>query len=379
MVLKHPPMGWNTWNTFGEDINEKLIMDTADIMAESGLLEAGYEYLVIDDCWAERERDPATGKIVPDKKKFPNGMKFVSEYVHKKGLKFGMYSCAGVRTCANYPGSFDHEYLDAQTFAEYGCDYLKYDYCFKPDSIDGQVLYRRMGLALRSCGRDIVFSMCNWGKDDVWSWARSAGAHLYRSTGDISDNFSSFKEIAVSQMPKLGYSATGCWNDIDMLTCGMYGKGNVALDGCSDEEYAAQFALWCIFGVPLMLGSDLRSMNEATKRLVTNRELIQIDQDPDGRPPLCLPLDQDSQERFVVFKLLSDGEYALGFFNMSDKKRMLPLYFEKLGIPFASGYGLQLTDVFTGETLEVQRECMTPLIPAHECRVYRAKMVRVAG
>ena len=146
-----------------------------------------------------------------------------------------------------------------------------------------------------------------------------------------------------------------------------------------DEEYAAQFALWCIFGVPLMLGSDLRSMNEATKRLVTNRELIQIDQDPDGRPPLCLPLDQDSQERFVVFKLLSDGEYALGFFNMSDKKRMLPLYFEKLGIPFASGYGLQLTDVFTGETLEVQRECMTPLIPAHECRVYRAKMVRVAG
>ncbi len=377
MILTSPPMGWNTWNTFGENINDQLIRETADVMVESGLLKAGYEYLVIDDCWSEKERDPATGKIVPDKEKFPNGMKAVSDYVHSKGLKFGMYSCAGVRTCANYPGSFEHEYLDAQTFAEFGCDYLKYDYCFKPSVFDGELLYRRMGLALRACGRDIVFSMCNWGRDDVWSWARSAGAHLYRSTGDIEDSFESFRKIAMSQIPKLGASASGCWNDMDMLTCGMYGKGNVATeDACTDAEYASEFALWCLFGVPLMLGSDLRSMSEATKKLVTNPELIRFNQDPDCRPPQFLPWDS-KQERFALFRLLSDGDYALGFFNMGETDGRVPVYLEQLGIPLHSGYGLQLTDVFTGEALPVKQEIIMAPAPAHGCAVYRAKLQKI--
>lgn len=145
MLSKTPPMGFNTWNTFGENINEQLIKETADKMVELGLRDCGYEYLVIDDCWSKRERDPQTGKIVPDEEKFPNGMKAVSDYVHSKGLKFGMYSCAGTRTCADYPGSFDHEYLDAETFAEYGVDFLKYDFCYKPDSANGPLLYRKMG------------------------------------------------------------------------------------------------------------------------------------------------------------------------------------------------------------------------------------------
>lgn len=376
MNLKTPPMGWNTWNTFGENINEELIRQTADIMADSGLLKAGYEYLVIDDCWSLRERDPQTGKIVPDPEKFPNGMKAVSDYVHSKGLKFGMYSCAGVRTCANYPGSFEHEFLDAETFAEFGCDYLKYDNCFKPNIVSGELLYRRMGLALRSCGRDIVFSMCNWGTEDVWSWARSAGGDLYRSTGDIEDSFTSFRDIAMSQIPKLSASAAGCWNDIDMLTCGMYGKGNVATkDSCGDVEYATEFALWCLLGVPLMLGCDLRSMSEATKKLVLNPDLIRIDQDPECRPPMFLPWGQTNQ-RFVLFRLLSGGEYALGFFNMGDKDQMVPVYLEQLGIPLYSGYGLELTDVFTGETLKPQREIMMPKTPAHGCVVYRGRLVK---
>ena len=142
MLSKTPPMGFNTWNTFGENINEQIIKETADKMVELGLRDCGYEYLVIDDCWSKRERDPQTGKIVPDEEKFPNGMKAVSDYVHSKGLKFGMYSCAGTRTCADYPGSFDHEYLDAETFAEYGVDFLKYDFCYKPDSANGPLLYR---------------------------------------------------------------------------------------------------------------------------------------------------------------------------------------------------------------------------------------------
>ena len=173
-------MGFNTWNTFAENISEDVIIETADKMVETGLLKAGYEYLVIDDCWSEKERDPETGKIVPDKEKFPHGMKYVSDYVHSKGLKFGMYSCAGTRTCADYPGSFDHEYLDAKTFAEYGADFLKYDFCYKPETAHGPTLYRKMGMALRNCGREILCSACNWGSDDVNKWIRSAGAHMYR-------------------------------------------------------------------------------------------------------------------------------------------------------------------------------------------------------
>ncbi|MBR5112974.1 MAG: glycoside hydrolase family 27 protein, partial [Clostridia bacterium] len=244
MLAKRPPMGFNTWNTFGEDINESVIKETADAMVEKGLLAAGYEYLVIDDCWSEKQRDPETGKIIPDHIKFPNGMKAVSDYVHSKGLKFGMYSCAGTRTCADYPGSFDHEFLDAETFAEYGADFLKYDYCYRPAHHHGDMLYRKMGMALKACGREILFSACNWGCDDVYRWIRSTGAHMYRSTGDISDNFRSMKDICFSQIENLSFSAPGCWNDIDMLTVGMFGKGNVGSSGSSAVDYKTEFAVW---------------------------------------------------------------------------------------------------------------------------------------
>lgn len=160
MKLTKPPMGWNSWNTFGENINERLVTETADKLIELGLKDAGYEYLVIDDCWAEKSRDE-NGRLVPDKEKFPNGIKAVADYVHSKGLKFGIYSCVGNRTCADYPGSLEHEFIDAETFAEWGVDYLKYDYCFKPISERGDLLYKRMGLALANCGRDILFSACN--------------------------------------------------------------------------------------------------------------------------------------------------------------------------------------------------------------------------
>ena len=148
-------MGWNSWNTFGWNINEELLRTTADFIAESGLKDAGYEYVIIDDCWSEKQRD-ANGRLVPDKNKFPSGMKALADYIHSKGLKFGMYSCAGTHTCAGHPGSFEHEFTDAAAFAEWGVDYLKYDYCYKPLAADGANLYRRMSMALRSCGRDIL-------------------------------------------------------------------------------------------------------------------------------------------------------------------------------------------------------------------------------
>ena len=374
MLSKTPPMGFNTWNTFGENISDSVIRETADKMVELGLAEAGYNYLVIDDCWSKRERDPETGKIVPDEIKFPNGMKAVSDYVHGKGLKFGMYSCAGTRTCADYPGSFDHEFLDAETFAEYGADFLKYDYCYKPCYADGPLLYRKMGMALKACGREILFSACNWGSDEVNKWIRSTGAHMYRSTGDINDSFPSVRDISLSQIDNLAYSAVGCFNDIDMLTVGMYGDGNVGSSGCTDVDYKTQFALWCMFGSPLMLGGDLRKMNDFCLNLVKNKELIRINQDEEARPAFVVTKKSDKALTFA--KLLSDNEIAIMFTNFGDSKDRAALYFENLGLTAASGYGLEMTDVFTGENIGLKKEFMQMVLEPHDCAVYRCKIKR---
>jgi len=316
MLVKVPPMGWNSWNTFGADICEKVVLETADAMVSTGLKDAGYEYVVIDDCWSLRERG-SDGRIIADPVKFPHGMKYVADYVHGKGLKFGMYSCAGVKTCGGYPGSFDHEFLDAKTFAEFGVDFLKYDFCYKPAHIPGPVLYHRIGMALKASGRDILFSACNWGSDNVETWIRSTGAHMFRSTGDISDNFKSMSDIALSQIGKLAYSGVGCFNDIDMLVCGMHNKGNVASGGMTDKEYLFHFALWCAMQSPLMIGCDVRSMNEATLATLTNKALIRINQDAEARP--FYPINGKPVDSLMIgFKHLSDGEYLLAAFNFTD-------------------------------------------------------------
>lgn len=376
MLAKTPPMGFNTWNTFGENISDKMIRETADAMVEKGLLAAGYNYLVIDDCWSEKERDAATGKIVPDHVKFPAGMKAVSDYVHGKGLKFGMYSCAGTRTCANYPGSFDHEFLDAETFAEYGADFLKYDFCNRPQTCDGPLLYKRISMALKASGREILLSACNWGCDNVHEWIRSAGAQMYRSTGDIFDNFVSFRDIFLSQIDKFAYSAPGCFNDIDMLTVGMYSEGNVGGDGrgCTDTEYKTEFALWCMFGAPLMLGCDVRKINDVTLKLVTNKNLIRINQDEEARPPFSC-FEANNGLRRVFVKVLSDNEFAIMFLNLCDGRERPFLILEDMGIPVATGKGLHLTDAFTGEDAGVVHEYMEQWLEPHDCAVYLAKIV----
>ena len=373
MLSKTPPMGFNTWNTFGENINEKVIMETADAMVEKGLLDAGYNYLVIDDCWSEKERDPETGKIVPDHIKFPNGMKYVSDYVHSKGLKFGMYSCAGTKTCAIYPGSFDHEFLDAETFAEYGADFLKYDFCFVPQGANGPLLYRKMGMALKACGREILFSACNWGSDNVNTWIRSTGAHMYRSTGDINDSFVSMKDIALSQVDNLAYSAVGCFNDIDMLTIGMYGKGNVGSTGCNDIDYKTQFTIWCMYSAPLMLGGDIRTFSEDTLKLVTNKILLRINQDEEARPAFIV---DDGGKRKVFAKHLSNNEIAIMCVNFGDNDEGANIYFENLGIPAASGYGLEMTDVYTGECIGVKKEFLRLPVAAHDCQCFICKLAK---
>lgn len=379
MLAKTPPMGWNSWNTFGNNINEALIRETADAMVSTGLRDAGYEYLVIDDCWSLRERDE-NGSLVADPEKFPNGMKAVADYVHSKGLKFGMYSCCGVKTCAGYPGSWGHEFDDAKYFAEVGIDFLKYDNCYHP-SMPSHLSYNRMALALRAQNRDILFSACNWGNAHVETWARSCGVDMYRSTGDIFDSFASVRNLSESQKDKIAYSSAGCFNDIDMLIVGMKGKGNVGnelgYEGCTDSQYRYHFALWCMMMSPLMIGCDIRNMDEETAKLLKNKGLIAINQDPDTRPPLFIRENTGNKEATLTFRHLSDNRFAFGFFNPyeTEKTFMIPYY--EIGLDPLCGYGFDITDVFTGEHLGVKKEYIEARIPAGDCKIFTGTIVKV--
>lgn len=373
MLTLTPPMGWNSWNTFGADISDKLIRETADALVSRGFLEAGYQYLVIDDCWSKRERDE-NGCLAADEEKFPQGMKAVSDYVHGKGLKFGMYSCVGVRTCAGYPGSFDHEFVDAKIFADWGVDFLKYDFCYKPEYANDALLYRRMGMALKVAGRDILYSACNWGTDDAGTWMRSAGANMYRSTEDIVDNFQSIRNIALSQVEKLCYSAPGCFNDMDMLVVGMYGKGNVSFGGCNDAEYRTHFALWCLFGSPLMIGCDIRNLSRESEVLLKNKGLISINQDAECRAPQLV---SKSEEHYCFARQLAKDEYAIAYFNLADKECEITCLLSDVGLSLNSGYGLQMTDVFTEKQFGVYTEFCNCKVQPHDCRVLKAKLVKI--
>ena len=382
MIVKTPPMGWNSWNTFGKDINEQLIRDTADKMVSEGLLDCGYEYLVIDDCWALKERGE-DGRLVPDPEKFPSGMKAVADYVHSKGLKFGMYSCAGMLTCAGYPSSYDHEFVDAATFAEWGIDFLKYDYCYKPGSVSGDVLYKRMGAALANCGRDILFSACSWGADETKKWIKTTGAHMWRSTGDIQDSWESLKRLSLEAPQSIKYSAKNCFFDMDMLIVGMYGKGNVALSGCTDEEYRMHFSLWALLGTPLMIGCDIRDMNDITREILTNKEVIAINQDPACNQPYCISATNSYNDDYVTetpmyVKLLDNGDFALGVFNFTDYKPWevsTSFRLDMLGLAESTGKTLLMKDLWTGEEFKVTNGVCYISIQPHTCRMFRGKVV----
>ena len=381
MFVHRPPMGWNSWNAFTNKINDEIVRETADAMVERGLVKAGYNYLVIDDAWSERERD-RKGNLVVCLAKFPHGMRSVADYVHKRGLKFGMYSSAGIRTCMDYPGSFGHEFQDAAYFADIGVDFLKYDYCYKPSLADGPMLYNRMSMALKATGREILLSACNWGRDHTTQWIRSTGAGMFRTTQDITDTYVSIRDIALSQLENLPYSAPGCFNDLDMLVAGLYGKGSIGFgEGCTYTEYRQHLAFWCMLSAPLMLGMDIRSMTDETRDLLTDPELLAIDQDPEARPPYVHKLQfnndcQGSEEVRILFKHLNDGTYAVGAFNFGDDDTKANIRFYDIGLDAGCGYGFQLTDIFTGEDVGMYHEIYTLHVPAHDCRIYRARLQR---
>lgn len=373
MIVTTPPMGWNSWNTFGESISEELVMEAADALVSSGLRDAGYTYVVIDDCWSLRERN-AEGKIVADPAKFPHGMKYLADYIHSKGLKFGMYSCAGTQTCAGYPGSFNHEFTDAQMFADFGVDFLKYDFCYKPKLANGPMLYNKMGMALRATGRDILYSACNWGSDDVWTWIRSTGAHMYRSTGDLGDNFQLMKDIAYSQIPKQGFNGPNCFNDPDMLIVGMYNKGNVGWGGCNDNEYMMHFSLWCMMSAPLMIGCDVRNISEEALKTLTNKSLLSIDQDPAVRQAIRVPSEK-GDDHLILFKHLEGGDYAIAMYNFSESPCKNNFFLHDIGLGTETGYGLTLENIITGEKFEKAADDFGYYLEPHTCATFRAKVV----
>lgn len=379
ILAQTPPMGFNTWNTFGSDISEQMLLEITDVIVEQGYRDAGYQYVVIDDCWLLRERDE-DGNLVPDPEKFPHGMKYVADYIHSKGLKFGMYSCAGVRTCAGFPSSFDHEFQDARLFASWGVDFLKYDFCNFPKYANCKHRYLTMAQALRASGRDILFSACNWGVEEPWTWMRSIGAHMYRSTWDIFDNFPSTVGIMNNQFNNFNANAAGCFNDMDMLTVGMNGKGNVGDENgeVNDKnangynEYALQFAYWCFCGAPLMMGADLRKVAPEYRELMQNKELIRLNQDAECRPPYRI---REDNGYHVFIRHLADGEFAIGVFNLCDNARTAECIFAEMGVPVGSGVKLAVTDIMTGEELPPKRDDLYPSIPAHSFKIYRAKCV----
>jgi alpha-galactosidase len=324
-LAQTPPMGWNSWNRFGCDVSENLIKSIADAIVTSGMKDAGYQYVVIDDCW-QVSRDSA-GNIVADPQRFPSGMKSLADYVHSKGLKFGIYSDAGTKTCEGRPGSRGHEYQDALQYASWGVDYLKYDWC-NTGSEDAHAAYATMSDALKATARPIVFSLCEWGDHKPWLWARDIG-NLWRTTGDITDCWdckkqysSGWVQILDQQVGLESYAGPGHWNDPDMLEVGN--------GGMTPNEYRAHFSFWCLLAAPLIAGNDVRSMPPEIHDILTNTEAIAVDQDALGMEGRRVWKNGDLE---VWAKQMQDGSRAVILFNRGASDTEITAAWEDLGYP----------------------------------------------
>jgi len=373
-LAKTPPMGWNSWNTFACDIDEKLIRETADLLVSTGMKEAGYTYVNIDDCW-HGERD-SMGWIHANKVHFPNGIKSVADYVHSKGLKIGIYSDAGWQTCGGRPGSRGYEFQDAKTYAIWGIDYLKYDWC-NTEGLNAEEAYKTMANALVAAKRPIVFSLCEWGNNKPWLWGAKYG-HLWRTTGDICNCFDC--EIGHGDWSSLGvlqifdkqvdlrkYAGPGHWNDPDMMEVG---------NGMTVSEDRAHFSLWCMLAAPLIAGNDLRKMSKETLEILTNKEMIAIDQDLLGIQ--CFKwFDYGDLEIFA--KPLANNELAVCILNRGVSIRKISLDWKKENInDQGNSYNFnkdiyKIRDVWTHKDIGNTSKVFDAEIPSHDVIVLRLK------
>ncbi|MEU0879289.1 NPCBM/NEW2 domain-containing protein [Lentzea sp. NPDC005914] len=352
-----PPMGFNNWNSTQcrAEFNETMIKGIADLFVSKGLRDAGYQYVNIDDCWALPSR-ASNGDLVPDPARFPSGIKALADYVHSKGLKFGIYTSAGTMTCnpAGFPGGLGHEHQDANLFASWGVDYLKYDNC-NNQGVDARTRYRAMHDALQRTGRPIVLSVCEWGENQPWLWAAETG-HLWRTTGDISDNWSSMLSIFNQNAPLAGYAGPGRWNDPDMLEVGN--------GGMTDTEYRSHFSLWAMMAAPLLIGSDLRTATPATLSILTNRDLIAVDQDPLGRAGRVV---RAAGGVHVLSRPLANGDVAVALFNENASATTISTDLREIGLG-AGTYSVR--DLWT-KSVDTTASSVSASVPGHGTVVYR--------
>jgi alpha-galactosidase len=355
-------MGWNSWNKFGCDVSEQLIRETADAIVSSGMKDAGYEYVVIDDCW-QVDRD-AEGNIVVDAERFPSGMKALADYVHSKGLKFGIYSDAGLMTCQGRPGGRGYEFQDARQYAEWGVDYLKYDWCHTGTQ-DAPASYSLMRQALDASGRSIVFSICEWGRNKPWLWAPGIG-HLWRTTSDIQNCWDcrrewggmGFVHILDLQDGLESYAGPGHWNDPDMLEVGN--------DGLTITESRAHFSLWALLASPLMAGNDVRSMTPDIVEILTNEEVIAVNQDVLGRQGRKVRDDGDLE---VWSKELHDGSRAVVLFNRSEETRSMHVDWPEIG--YTASLQAAVRDLWSHEDLGSFQGTLSATVPSHGVAMLR--------
>lgn len=375
-----PPMGWNSWNPFGVNVSEEVIRETADAMVSSGLKEVGFNYVVIDDYW-QGGRDSVTGLLFPDPERFPSGMKALADYVHSKGLKFGIYSDAGTLTCGEMPGSYGYETEDARVFAEWGVDFLKYDYCFCPDFVSANndykmaiERYKTMGDALKATGRPILFSICEWGPRSPWLWGKEVGGHMWRTSYDVADIWDSPRNemspigilASIDADANLGrFAGPGGWNDPDMLVVGLNNTGFIKGGGCNDIEYRAQMSMWCMLSAPLIMGCDLRDMNEATKAILLNKEIIQIDQDALGIQGFRV-ISGDGIDAWK--KPLSGERVAIAFLNRNSDGRSVSASWNDLELDPDLHYSVY--DVWEHEEVPHAGGSISVDLKSHECQVF---------
>ncbi|WTP20352.1 NPCBM/NEW2 domain-containing protein [Streptomyces sp. NBC_00203] len=357
-LARTPPMGFNNWNSTHcrAEFNEAMVKGIADTFVSQGLRDAGYTYVNIDDCWALPNRD-AGGNLVPDPARFPNGIKAVADYVHSKGLKFGLYSSAGTKTCdtQGFPGGLGHERQDADLWASWGVDYLKYDNC-NNNGVDAGQRYKAMGDALKATGRPILYSICEWGENQPWNWASQYG-NSWRTTGDISDSWSSMIGIAHQNQPLAPYAKPGGWNDPDMLEVGN--------GGMTDTEYRTHFSLWAQMAAPLLIGSDLRNVSSATLDILRNSDVIAVDQDTLGRQGTVV---SSSGGLVVMSKPLADGGRSVTLTNENTTTRTVSTTAEAVGLGGATSYSLK--DLWSKQT-STTTGAISASVPAHGTVMYR--------
>ncbi len=327
LIASTPPMGWNSWNTFGHNMNESVIRETAEALISTGLKDSGYNYIVIDDCWSIKDKRDGNGDLIADPEKFPNGIKALADYVHEKGFKLGIYSDAAEKTCSGYPGSYGFEEQDAQLWAAWGIDFLKYDYCNAPQEQSvAMERYARMGEALRNTGREFLYSLCEWGNQSPHLWGRKVGGHTWRVSGDVYDSWvnlwlNTWYSIGIDVSIDIAnevheYGGPGGWNDLDMLVVGLKGKGQIAGSGMSFVEYQTHMSLWCIACSPLMIGCDIRKLDSDTASLLMNREVLAVNQDALGIPAKRV---KQIGQCEIWTKRLADQSVAVSVINRSSR------------------------------------------------------------